>query len=52
MKNNCLVGVVPGPEHFDFINDNNLLDVDPKFINPENNNFKLRPNSLLVGRGV
>lgn len=52
IKNNCFVGVVPRPEYFDFINDNNLLDVDPKFINPENNNFKLRPNSLLVGRGA
>ena len=52
MQNNCLVGVVPQAAYFDFVNDNNLLDVDPKFINPENNNFKLKPNSLLVGRGI
>ena len=33
-------------------NGNNFINIDPKFLNPENNNFNLRPNSLLVGRGI
>ena len=33
-------------------NGNNFINIDPKFLNPENNNFKLRPNSLLIGGGI
>ena len=33
-------------------NGNNFINVDPKFINPENNNFKLRPQSPLIGKGA
>lgn len=51
MKNNCFLGVVPRAEYFDFVNDNNLLDVEPKFVDPANANFTLRPNSPITGKG-
>ena len=51
-KYNLLLGVNVSA-HSDILNANgNLLNIDPKFINPENKNFKLRPNSSIIGRGA
>ena len=51
MQNNCLVGVVPEAAYFDFVNDNNIMNVDPKFVGHADNDFSLRPSSPLIGRG-
>ncbi len=55
IENNCFNGVssVYSPlDHTEALNaKNNLLEVDPKFVDADNENFKLRPNSPLIGKG-
>lgn len=55
IENNSLNGVDPvhsGTDHSEILNaKNNLFGVDPKFIDPANSNFQLRPNSTLIGKG-
>ena len=51
IENNCFLGVDVSA-HLDlFLEKNNLIDVDPKFVDPSNNNFSLRPTSSLIGKG-
>ena len=56
IENNCLNGisaVYGSHDHSDtLIEKNNLLGVDPKFVDQDNFKFNLRPNSPLVGRGL
>ena len=53
IENNCFNGVssvYSSTDHAQILNaNNNLLDVDPKFVDADNGNFSLRPNSLLIG---
>lgn len=35
-----------------FNTNNNYINLDPKFVDPANSNFSLRPNSVLVGKGL
>lgn len=51
IENNCFLGVDVSA-HLDlFLEKNNLIDVDPEFVDPSNNNFSLRPTSSLIGKG-
>lgn len=56
IENNCFNGVssvYSSTDHTQILNaNNNLLDVDPKFVNADNYNFGLRPTSRLIGRGL
>lgn len=58
IENNCFNGVSPGlaadPNKYldQALQGNNLLDTDPLFIDPNNADFKLRPNSKLIGKGL
>ena len=52
ITNNALVGVDIDAAEQSLLNDNNnLIDVDPLFVDPSNNNFSLRPLSPLIGQG-
>ena len=56
IENNCLNGINPvysTHDHSDIlIEKNNLLGVDPKFVDQDNFKFNLRPTSTLIGRGL
>lgn len=52
IKGNSFNGVIPGlsnTDHSAILNPDNLFDTDPLFINPDNNDFRLRANSPLIG---
>ena len=56
VANNCFNGVssvYSSTDHTETLNaNNNLLGVDPKFVDSDNLNFSLRPNSPLIGKGL
>ena len=52
ISNNALIGVDIDAAEQSLLNaNNNLIDVDPLFVDPSNNNFSLRPLSPLIGQG-
>lgn len=52
VENNSFLGVNPESIFTDIVSEKgNLLDIDPGFVDASSNNFKLRPNSVLIGRG-
>ena len=56
IKNNCFNGVMPGTNSLDYSDImaeyGNLFGIDPGFVNQDSSNFKLRPTSVLVGKGL
>ena len=52
INNNALIGVdIDATEESVLAGNNNLIDIDPLFVDPSNNNFSLRPLSPLIGKG-
>jgi plastocyanin len=57
IENNCFNGVSPGiisdpdKHEYQILQGGNLIDVDPSFVDANNNNFNLRPSSILIGKG-
>jgi plastocyanin len=57
IENNCFNGVSPGispdPDKYEdqILQGGNLIDVHPSFVDANNNNFNLRPSSILIGKG-
>lgn len=52
IDNNAFVGIdIDTAEQSVLVENNNLIDIDPLFVDPSDNNFSLRPKSPLIGKG-